>query len=563
MTKRGKFLIRYYIILLLALVILWLIGLFPLNLRDPGFVVLLILVSVLAIAPYTFSVHWRNILRQEAPDGQVDADGNVRTVQFHTVRSGDPKRKLFLIPLALAGLFLIGHLTGFVPFRSKAYARLIEKETGDFGKDISELDFYDIPTIDRETAIRLGNKRMGEMADLVSQFDVAEDYTQINYRNEPVRVTPLAYNGFFKWLGNRSNGLPRLVTVNLVSGEVELIPIEGGMKYSESEPFFRNIHRHVRLRYPTAILGDAKFEIDESGVPYWIFPVEKPQVGWFGGRDVTDVILANAVSGETEKMPVADVPDWVDRVYPSEILLKQLDDNGRYQNGWFNSLFGQRGVLQITAGYNYLALDDDVYLYTGITSVAGDSSNLGFVLVNQRTKDTRFYQVSSADETSAMRSAEGAVQEKGYTSTFPILLNINGRPSYCMALKDNARLVKMYALVDAQNYQSVATGTTIKESMRNYQQLLANHALTQMDDPPEPQGEKVEKDGTVAAAVQVVVEGNTVYYLQLEGETDIYAAALTLSPELPFLTSGDKVTIRYMSGQEVPGFYVLDDIERK
>lgn len=555
--KQKKFFIGYYLVLVLALIIFWLVTLFPINLRDHGFFMVLIIFSALAVLPWVVKVH---------------VDKIKSNVRFEPLFERQPKRpipikgrgKLLYIPMCLVVLMFILGATGWLPFRSKSYASLIHKTEGDFGKDIAELDFYDIPTIDRETAVNLGNKRMGEMTELVSQFDVALDYTQINYKNEPTRVTPLAYDGFFKWMGNRNEGLPNLVTVNLVTGDVDLVPIEGGMKFSESEPFFRNIQRHVRLHYPTAILGDAKFEIDENATPHWIYPVLKPQVGWFSGLDVVEVIIVNAVDGSSEKMPVDQVPTWVDRVYPSELMMEQLDHNGKYQDGFWNSMFGQRGVLQTTDGYNYLALNDDVYLYTGITSVAGDSSNLGFVLVNQRTKDTKFYKVSSADESSSMRSAQGAVQEKGYVATFPILLNVNGRPTYCMALKDNAQLVKMYAMVDAQNYQTVATGISILEAMQNYQTLLQAQSLGRaQEEAAKTAVEPVKLEGEINGISSVVVEGNTHYYLRLEGEDQTFAAPVSLTPDLAFLKVGDQVELSYQESEDPEAIRVLTELKMK
>lgn len=250
----------------------------------------------------------------------------------------------------------------------------------------------------------------------------------------------------------------------------------------------------------------------------------------------------------------------MDRTYPSDMILRQLNDNGRYQSGWLNSMFGQKGVLQTTAGYNYLAINDDVYLYTGITSVASDSSNLGFVLVNQRTKDTRFYPISSADEMSAMASAQGAVQEKGYISTFPILLNIEGRPTYCMALKDNAQLVKMYAMVDAQNYQATAVGNSIRETIANYTVRLAAQLSSQQDE-DRVVSEAVSVSGAITDIKSVVIDGNTVFYFMLDGEDAVFSAMHSIYEKLPFLQIGDTIDVDYRS-ESIGGLYLVEQITR-
>ncbi len=572
MKKRN--LLIYYLILAVALFIWWYFTLLPINLRHPGFFFSLIVISFLIILPFvglfTFGkpdddkkdkLHGEDeegVYREQVgPFGiryrvRVDDQPASPRDQFNRIIKGFRKgRKLLWIPIIFLVLYFVLQLTGAKIFRSSDYADLITKVNGDFAEDVYEIEFYDIPTVDRDTAMRLGNKRMGEMADLVSQFNVADDYTQINYKGRPTRVTPLRYVDIFKWFNNRKEGLPRVIMVDLISGEVNMHDLPSGIKYSDSDMFFRNISRHLRFKYPTAIMGDERFEVDESGTPFWIVPVFKPQVGWFDGQDVTDVILCNAITGESEKLPVEECPTWADRIYPSELIIEQLDWNGIYQDGFFNSLIGQKGVLRTTHGYNYLALYDDVYLYTGITSVASDSSNLGFVLVNLRTKDTKFYPVSSADEYSAMASAEGAVQEKRYISTFPILLNVGDEPTYCMALKDDAQLVKMYALVNAENYQVTATGFSIREALSNYQLRLAGRLQMDEEDDTPNDVTPITISGTLTDIQDLVMEGNTYYYLLLEGHDEVLSAPISVSQLLPFLKVGEEVTV-ICEGGDIP-----------
>lgn len=572
MKKRN--LLIYYLILAVALFIWWYFTLLPINLRHPGFFFSLIVISFLIILPFvglfTFGkpdddkkdkLHGEDeegVYREQVgPFGiryrvRVDDQPASPRDQFNRIIKGFRKgRKLLWIPIIFLVLYFVLQLTGAKIFRSRDYADLITKVNGDFAEDVYEIEFYDIPTVDRDTAMRLGNKRMGEMADLVSQFNVADDYTQINYKGRPTRVTPLRYVDIFKWFNNRKEGLPRVIMVDLISGEVNMHDLPSGIKYSDSDMFFRNISRHLRFKYPTAIMGDERFEVDESGTPFWIVPVFKPQVGWFDGQDVTDVILCNAITGESEKLPVEECPTWADRIYPSELIIEQLDWNGIYQDGFFNSLIGQKGVLRTTHGYNYLALYDDVYLYTGITSVASDSSNLGFVLVNLRTKDTKFYPVSSADEYSAMASAEGAVQEKRYISTFPILLNVGDEPTYCMALKDDAQLVKMYALVNAENYQVTATGFSIREALSNYQLRLAGRLQMDEEDDTPNDVTPITISGTLTDIQDLVMEGNTYYYLLLEGHDEVLSAPISVSQLLPFLKVGEEVTV-ICEGGDIP-----------
>ena len=295
---------------------------------------------------------------------------------------------------------------------------------------------------------------MGQMSELVSQFYVSDLYTQINYNNEIVRVTPIEYNGFIKWLNNKKKGTRGYIKVNSVTGEANLIKLDNGMKYMPSAYFFKDLYRALRFKYPTTIFGNASFEIDNKGKPYWVVPTIKyTAIGL--KEEINGVVLLDPVDGKTVKYDVKDVPSWIDQVFSANLIIEQINDWGMFKKGFFNSLFSQNGVVQTTEGYNYLIKDDDVYMYTGITSVSTDESNIGFVLTNLRTKETNFYQVPGAEEYSAMASAEGQVQQMHYVSSFPLLINLNNRPTYLLSLKDNAGLVKMYAFVDVVDYQKV------------------------------------------------------------------------------------------------------------
>ncbi len=450
--------------------------------------------------------------------------------------------KFYIIPLTLLVLFIVLNISSATIFHSKRYANIIKRENSSFEEDIKEASFEQVPTVDRDTAQRLGSRKMGEMLDLVSQYNVSNVYTQINFNDKPVRVTPLEYNGFLKWMGNKNEGIPNYIIVDMIDGKVQLKKLENNIKYSKSDKFSRDIYRHLRKNYLNDMFYEINFEIDEEGTPYWVTPVYHNTIGWFGGLDVKEVILTNATNGETTKYNITDAPKWVDRIYNADEIIKQLNWNGGLQLGFFNSLFAQKGVLQTTEGYNYLAIDDDVYLYTGMTSVGADESNVGFVLVNLRTKDTKFYKISSAEEFSAMESAEGAVQEKGYRSTFPILLNIDNKPTYFMSLKDEAGLVKMYALVDAQNYQKVSIGTTVNNVVSTHMGRDITNIQSEEDEEPT---ELLNIKGKILSIESVVIEGNTHYYFILDNSNKIFIANIEISEKLPFIKVDDEVNIEY------------------
>lgn len=451
-----------------------------------------------------------------------------------------------IVPLIVIGavfvIYVVGGLLSSVVIRSGAYAKLITVETGDFTQDIEEISFDQIPMLDRDSAEKLGDRKLGELADMVSQFEVADNYTQINYKGRPVRVTPLRYGDIFKWLNNRSAGLPAYLIIDMVTQEVDVVRLPEGMHYTTAEHFSRNLYRHLRFQYPTYIFNEPTFEIDEEGTPYWVCPRIVKRIGLFGGTDIQGAVLVNAITGESQYY--TDIPTWVDGVYSAEIIMDQYDYYGTYQGGFINSLFGQKNVTVTTEGYNYIAANDDVYVYTGVTSAGSDESNIGFILTNQRTKQTTFYSIAGAEEFSAMNSAEGVVQHLNYSATFPLLLNISNQPTYFMALKDYAGLVKMYAMVNVQQYQIVATGASVEECQSNYYKLLRQNKLDTGEAPILPADEDTVT-GIVTALRSAVIDGTTMYYVTLDAGNTVYCISAGEVEKVILLNVGDRITITF------------------
>ncbi len=446
--------------------------------------------------------------------------------------------------LAFGLIFIVGSILSSPIVNASKYQKLLTVENSDFTKDIKEVSYTTIPLLDKNSAELLGNRKMGSMVDMVSQFEVGGEYTQINYQDTPVRVAPLVYASAIKWLTNQKQGIPAYIRIDMATQNTECVKLTSGIRYSKSEYFNRNIYRHLRFHYPTYIFDDQIFfEIDDEGTPYWVCPVKKFNIGLFGGQTVGKAVLCNAITGECEEYDVEDVPTWVDKVYSAELLTGLYNYHGTLKHGYFNSILGQKDCLQTTNGYNYIALKDDVWVYTGVTSVSGDQSNVGFVLMNQRTMETKFYTIEGAIEDSAMSSAEGQVQNLGYQATFPLLLNISGEPTYFMALKDGAGLVKKYAMVNVQKYQWVAIGDTVSECEKAYVRLLTTNGITKS----EAEGIFEKARGKIASIAPVVVEGNTHYYLCLEQSDEIFdvnVADATLV-EIVKYAVGDTISLEY------------------
>ena len=482
-------------------------------------------------------------------------------------RSGKPKYKKYAakttvmvsgtVAVVCALVLVVGAIVSSVFFSPKKYAKLINLDTeGNFAQEVDEIGFDEIPLLDTDSAIKLGDAKLGELSEMVSQYEVdSAYYTQINYKGAPYRVCDLRYGDFFKWWRNTKDGIPAYVSVNMNTQEANVIMLSNigngdGMHYSESEWFNHKLSRYVQMRYPTAMIYEYNFEVDENGVPYWIIPCESKTIGLFGGETISSVIILNAVTGESKMVDIEEVAtkkeyNWIDRANSSSLVVEQYNYYGKYRNGFWNSIFGQKGVTVATTGYNYIAQNDDVYMYTGVTSVTNDASNIGFLLSNQRTKQSTFYKVSGATESVAQNSANGQAQNYEYNATFPILLNVGGQPTYLMAMKDSSDLVKGYAMVNVKQYQvvSFANDTDPLVCRDKYISLLLSKKIITDESEVETQNNGIT--GKIADIRTADISGNTIYYIKLAGSASYYSISAADNQNAVLLNKGDTVTISY------------------
>jgi len=455
------------------------------------------------------------------------------------------KLNIGIIGISILLIVILPIISSLSLFYSSEYYNLIQNKNkikiSEFNKDISPVDLSKIITVDQKLAKKLGNKILGQDIALGSIVEVGEFSIQ-TVNDELVWVAPLEHSGFFKWL-NSKNGTPGYIIVNATNeNDVRLI-LNKKIKYQPSAYFEENLRRHVYFNgYMSQGLTDYSFEIDNKGNPYWVITKFKKFVG-FEGSDAIGTVIVNALTGEIKEYSIEETPKWVDRIQPKKFIVEQLDDWGKFKNGWLNSIFTKKEVLKTTKGISLVyGNDGSSYWYTGMTSTGSDGSTVGFVLVNTRTKETSFYKISGATEVRAMSSAEGLVQEKRYSATFPILYNILGVPTYVMTLKDNEGLVKNIALVNVKNYNIVGIGINVKDALRNYKSKLVskgnNIKLSSSIKLKELTGKikRINLDNK---------NGNSYFYFMLDNSDKIFILDSSLSEEIIVTNINDLVTIKY------------------
>lgn len=445
--------------------------------------------------------------------------------------------------LVIFCLFLVLLFSSSKLVNSKKYSNILESYITEESFSTYKATLDNVPLLDKDSAMLIANRELGTLIDVVSQFEI-DDSEQITVKGNPIRVSMLQYGGFFKWVNNRKTGTPGYIMVDMKTQDAVLVRTSSGIKYSPSEYFGRDLNRYLRRNFPTAIFEQPTLELNEDGHPYWLAPIVDYTIGIFGGKDISGAVIVDAVTGEIKRYKVGEIPQWLDNIYPSSLVMGQFDNYGKYQSGFWNSIIGQKGVKITTDGYNYIPLANDNWIYTGVTSAGKDDSNIGFILVNKRTKETIYYPVSGAEEFSAMASAEGVVQHLGYISTFPLLLKIEGPPTYLVALKDAAGLVKMFGMINIEKYQIVATGETIGVCQAKYRELLRSSGNEIVD------AEAEQVRGTITDIREASKEGTTYYYIQLNNSDIYYSLSILDNEEVILLNVGDRITLSIEVGKD-------------
>ncbi len=548
--------IKYTIVYILELILVGLvyyITLPPLNPQSTSFWIFLAFVVFLGILPFGFQSN-----KADAPNRERNEKNTspMNALLSKWMSNGENKKykakKILLIALLPVLVIIVGSIISSTFFNATKYANIITVTEADFSKDMPESDTVtNIALMDSETAAIVGNRTLGSLSHVVSQYEIADTYTQINYKYTPKKVANLEYAGFFKWLGNRANGIPGYVMVDPVLNTAEYRELKNPMKYVDSGFLGDDLMRKLRFDYPTKIFGTVRYEVDDEGNPIYIVPCMKASVGIFGAYDVKEVILFDPCTGESQLYDIKDTPAWIDAVYDGDLATEKYNWKGMYSGGFWNSVIGNRDCKVTTDDYGYIVIGDDVWYFTGVTSVNNDRSNIGFIITNARTGEYKFYPVIGAEEHSAMSAAEGEVQEKGYVASFPVLINVEGKATYIMVLKDAGGLVKLYALVNVEKYSIVATASTQEEAMAAYKELLKEEGIIKDQEEENGGGEQPPLDLEATVLIEgkevYTVNGESVFYfkVKINGQSVLLEKKLADDKNILFISVSDTLTVTY------------------
>ena len=420
----------------------------------------------------------------------------------------------FVLLGTLGGILAIVYTLfgGRTYFHAEAYSELITPQSSTFSSEVDTIDANSLPVVDKAYGERLGVLKLGEFPGLGSEFQVGT-YTDILFQGEQYLVAPLEYRDIFKWLNNQDVGTAGFILINKVTEETRLINLTDrdgtGLKYVQSAYFEQDLLRHVYYSGTTKYERIAvHFEIDEDMNPYFVVQLGLPTIFVNGGRDVVAIALVDAVTGETTIHEVGAIPAFVDNVYDDALVLEQLNYYGTLREGFFNSIFNQVGVLRPSPGRRTVINSDELYHFTGMTSAGGDESTVGFAYVNMRTKESTLYSFPGATEVAAMNKTLTLIPQNNISASFPVPVSIGDEATYYILIKGQDGRIIRHVFMNVQDLQVSGIAETQTGAYNDYLLNIDSTANQELS----------SVSGSITGIDSYVLEGNTVYWISIDGE---------------------------------------------
>ena len=493
---------------------------------------------------------------------------------------------LIKICCVLLIIIIILSLASSKIFNAIDYSNLIEIKEGNFGDEIQSIstakEAKEFPMLDVETAQKLGDRSLSEI-DKVSQFEVNGEYNLITYNNKQYRLSPLEYSSIFRAMNNES--ITGYVLVDTETQESHLVQLDNEIKYAPSDIFSQDLTRYLRKQYPRYIFDKYQFDIDDNGEAYYIAPVLEPTIGFFGGKIVQSFVIVNANTGECEEYSPEDLPEWVDHAYSLDYLMELAEIYYQYKGGFWNTIFSKTNVRKISysyrgeniseeeeenrfVGYNSIMTKDGVQFFTCVVSASNDESALGFILANCRTGEITYYDCAGAEESTAQLQAESLYQNYGYTSSYPLMVSVDGVPTYAISLKDKSKINKAYVMINVENYTLSASGETLEDALLQYRKkIFGEEGLTPEDLTGETsegvETETKSKTGTITELYQAIQNNTTQFFFVLEGDENLYISSISNNSRQVQMSVGDKVSIDYYMSTDEESVAIVSKIKIK
>ena len=336
--------------------------------------------------------------------------------------------------------------------------------------------------VPKKTAIMLADKTLGQVNNstgivLGSQLELDTEHATIQkIAGKMYWIIPLGYRGIFKQFS--FGNIPGYIKVSAYDPTQKAQFVKGyQIRYSLDAYFDRWAKRKLWQHNVLEKLTDFSFEVDDSGKPYIVATIIKPAVG-FGKYMPVGVKILDVQTGKIKKYSMKNIPKWVDRVVPSNLIAERLDEIGKWHNGVLPALFTGNGQWQLTdygqTGKEMFFVEDGAgktYWVSGVTSVGKDNSIIAIMAVDTRTGKTYKIPMSGPTELSVKQQIESqlGVNQQVWEAQLPILYNMFGKLTWVSVVVDKKRGFPIeYGLVDAGNQNHYAIGKDFLETVQKF-----------------------------------------------------------------------------------------------
>lgn len=508
------------------------------------------------------------------------SSGASRTIPANASRGAIAAGIFGLVIAAGIGLLVSGLIVVFTTwFDSNAKAlAAIPSITKASSPALPPTDPNHIVLVSRDVASYKGQQILGSNGqNLGSSYNIDPDaYILQSINKHLYYVAPLQYNNIFVNLSNSSTpgfvvvdaedpqATPQLCTNDARSNHC---PTNGAsLAYLPGAIFNQDLLRHVYLSgYTYGKLVDPTLELDDAFHPYWTISLMQPSRGYTGDV-LSEVLVVDAHTGNVVKYLPKSVPVWIDRVMPSDTVIQYLQWWGLYSAApWFNpSGAGQQtpaGDPQLL----YNSIDHPVWLIPMTSASSNDNSSTGVFLFDTHDNKATFYPLAGLGIGNNVSNTIGSTRAniRNYSVDSVQLYQIYNTPTWVAIFvqrTNGGAIYQAVGIVDARNLNgsNVQYESTLSAALQDYQQWLiqqgnANGAPTS--------GTTQTVTGKVERISAVQQGSNTIYYMQIAGQSLIFTANLSLSPKLPLVQAGDTVSGTYLNtGSQTVAFQTFDDL---
>lgn len=454
-----------------------------------------------------------------------------------------------IVPVGVIVLMLLGMIFTSGMFNASKMSKVIDLT--DHGQKSTTIELASqeqalrvTPNLaEKKAAELIGSAKTPALASIAKFTDMWGNVTK---DGKAVWVAPLEPNGFWRWVSNPiTPGYFICSHINSVDSRlVEDKPIAYGKDFFISHDLYRHLYINGYVNYK---YGDAFFQIDDDGNPYYVVPLERPQVGFW--CDFPEMwVIVDAYTGDIEEAKTHDeLPKWVDRAYSADVMMDRLTDWGSFSAGAWAAYVSGVEVIDPTPNLVVTMNNKgEMIYYTGTQfhkhKVNGATS--GVVTINARTGKTEFYRRAGITESAAIQIINGAVANfAGRTAENPVLIQENGKETYFSVITDESGALKGYGMVWQRDRNVYGVGDTVRDAIRNYLRSARN-IMGSAAFESNSAIDEIVFNGLIVSKTPVSIKGNTVFYVRLDSVKDkVFMVNMENPAEIAVTNIGEPVIL--------------------